>query len=198
MRKPVLYILTTGWFVLVLAGFAQMAEYQSTPGQSAQPANGFPVNTQITPVPATATVVMFIHPQCPCTRASLSELERLQCQVPATTRIYIVCAWPPDAPDNWADTPLVHSAQSLQRIKFVNDVDRTLLTAFDSKTSGETFVYDEHCGLVFHGGITRGRGHEGDNAGRSAIGQLLNHGTASTVETPVFGCPLRSTVGNRS
>ena len=44
--------------------------------------------------------------------------------------------------------------------------------------------------LVFSGGITAARGHEGDNHGRSAIEDHLLHGGARVAHTPVFGCDL--------
>jgi hypothetical protein len=43
---------------------------------------------------------------------------------------------------------------------------------------------------VFSGGITASRGHEGDNAGRAAIEQLVRHERADRLSTWVFGCAL--------
>ena len=48
--------------------------------------------------------------------------------------------------------------------------------------------------LLFRGGITPSRGHEGDNAGRRRIASLLANGSADGRQTRVFGCPLRGAV----
>jgi hypothetical protein len=44
--------------------------------------------------------------------------------------------------------------------------------------------------LLFSGGITASRGHEGDNVGRSAIVSFILNGHAPVNHTPVFGCSL--------
>jgi len=50
-------------------------------------------------------------------------------------------------------------------------------------------LYDISGRLVFDGGITSARGHQGDNAGRSAISALLTGQHDVVVRaTPVFGC----------
>ena len=43
-------------------------------------------------------------------------------------------------------------------------------------TSGQTLLYDTKGHLVFSGGITGGRGHEGDNTGRESIEKYLQTG----------------------
>jgi hypothetical protein len=45
--------------------------------------------------------------------------------------------------------------------------------------------------LLFRGGITGARGHEGDSAGRDAVVALISGGVSSAaVSTPVFGCQI--------
>jgi len=63
---------------------------------------------------------------------------------------------------------------------------------FQSKTSGQTVLYAPSGELLFHGGITIARGHEGDNPGVDVIESLLQHKDAAPVaaSTPVFGCEL--------
>lgn len=190
MSKASFYGLTTIWFGLVVAGFVHMASYQSAPGQSATAARRMPTVAQIKPVAGAGTIVMFIHPKCPCTQASLSELERLVGQIPAETRTYVVCAVPADVGEDWLDTALVSRAKSLADVVVLNDTDGEMLSAFDAKTSGETFVYGENTELIFHGGITPSRGHEGTNAGRVAVAELLGGRTEKSCTTPIFGCPL--------
>lgn len=195
MSKASLYVLTAIWFGLVVAVFSQMAIYQSTPGQSAEAARRMPVVAQVSPVAGAGTVIMFIHPKCPCTQASLSELERLVVEIPAETQTYVVCVVPNGVGEDWLDTALVSRAKSLAGVVVLNDTDGEMLSAFDAKTSGETFVYDENAERIFHGGITPSRGHEGISAGRVAVAELLGGRTEKSCTTPIFGCPLVASFG---
>jgi hypothetical protein len=61
---------------------------------------------------------------------------------------------------------------------------------FGATTSGQVMVYDASGAIRFSGGITDGRGHEGDNAGLSAILGLVRDGKAAVSTTPVYGCSL--------
>jgi hypothetical protein len=62
--------------------------------------------------------------------------------------------------------------------------------AFGAKTSGFTALYAPDGRLLFHGGITASRGHEGDSAGAAAIVDFVVLGTASVRNTAVYGCGL--------
>ena len=59
-----------------------------------------------------------------------------------------------------------------------------------AETSGYVVVYSPSGELLFHGGITAGRGHAGDNSGEQAILSLLSTHEAPTRQTRVFGCAL--------
>jgi hypothetical protein len=51
-------------------------------------------------------------------------------------------------------------------------------------------VYDRSGALRFSGGITDGRGHEGDNAGLFSVLDLVRSGKSAVAATPVYGCSL--------
>jgi hypothetical protein len=61
---------------------------------------------------------------------------------------------------------------------------------FHAETSGYTVLYDPRGNLLFQGGITSSRGHEGDNAGRTALESLVQGKVFSQVRTSVYGCSL--------
>jgi hypothetical protein len=61
---------------------------------------------------------------------------------------------------------------------------------FGVKTSGQVLLYGPEGALQFQGGITAGRGHEGDNAGRAALRALLTGARPADTETFVFGCSM--------
>ena len=63
---------------------------------------------------------------------------------------------------------------------------------FGVSTSGQTLLYDKAGALLFSGGITGARAHQGDNDGRRSIVALLNRKTPGRTATNVFGCSLFS------
>jgi hypothetical protein len=68
------------------------------------------------------------------------------------------------------------------------DVGGTEHRRFGARVSGEVYLFQTDGQLVFHGGITAGRGHAGDNLGRSAVESFLREGVLPPETTPVFGC----------
>jgi hypothetical protein len=134
---------------------------------------------------------MFLHPQCPCSKASLNELAEIVAREPNKANVEIVFVNPKGAGPDWARTSLREQAATLPSVRLIDD-DGTLAQRLGAETSGYVVLYDVDGRLLFSGGITRSRGHEGDNSGRQAICALLQ-GTAQadvTAKTPVYGCPL--------
>jgi hypothetical protein len=134
---------------------------------------------------------MFIHPRCPCTQASLAELERLQARLAGQVDLRIVALQPAGEAASWSDTPLIRRAALLPGIQIIADADGRESLRFRAKTSGESLLYDQAGQLVYHGGITAARGHEGDNPGSDALRWLVA-GQAAPASCPAFGCPLFS------
>jgi hypothetical protein len=72
---------------------------------------------------------------------------------------------------------------------------------FAARTSGYVLLYSPAAKLLFQGGITGSRGHEGDNYGLSRLAGLL---IAPAPESPnpvisrVFGCELAPAPSRRS
>jgi hypothetical protein len=133
---------------------------------------------------------MFAHPHCPCTRASLGELERLMAQVPGRLSAHVVFLKPPGTAADWEKTDLWGKAARIPGVSVGADNAGREARRFNAETSGQTLLYDQAGKLRFQGGITLSRGHAGDNPGRSAIEELLREERSNQVKTPVFGCAL--------
>jgi hypothetical protein len=169
---------------------SKLWKYAGTPGKTVPIAAQWPADTHLPRVPGHYTLVMAAHPQCPCTRASLSELARIMARssVPVTT--YVCLYKPRDAAANWAKTDLYDRAAAIPGVMVITDEDATEARRFHATISGQTLLYDPAGHLLFSGGITAARGHEGDNAGQEALIALLTHQQARQQHTPVFGCSL--------
>jgi hypothetical protein len=136
---------------------------------------------------------MFAHPRCPCTRASLSELARLLTQVPDKLNTYVVFLKPEGTPVDWDKTDLWRTATAIPGVTVLSDSTGMEARHFHAETSGQTLLYNQIGALLFQGGITLARGHEGDNPGRTALQDLIRTGHSDQTNTAVFGCGLFET-----
>ena len=136
---------------------------------------------------------MFVHPQCPCTRASIRELEVIMTRCQTSVQAFVLFTQPAGFDRDWVEGGLWRQADSIPGVSVIADQAGREARVFDVKTSGQTLLYDERGVLKFCGGITLSRGHSGDNIGRSAVVALAKR--QPDVRTPsldcsVFGCPL--------
>lgn len=178
------------WASLTCAGIGLLWNYESAPGAAAAARERWPAESRLRPAADRATLVMLAHPRCPCTRASLGELARLLARARGRAEAYVLFVKPTDSPDGWEQTDLMGEAAAIPGVTVVRDDEGVEARRFRAATSGQTMLYDARGSLLFSGGITSARGHEGDNAGRAAVVSLLTEGEAGRGTTPVFGCPL--------
>ena len=99
--------------------------------------------------------------------------------------------WTPrDAPSDWNATDLWTSAARIPGVAVLRDEQGREASRFAVATSGGVVLYDARGRLLFQGGITAARGHEGDSFGQERIASLLTTGAADRADAPVFGCAL--------
>jgi hypothetical protein len=206
-RPPIFYVVlriplaaaVLVWLVGVGGGMSALWQYKNTPGAPARAPSDWPAGSRLDRPAGKPTLVMLAHPHCPCTRASVRELAQIVARAPEPIATYVLFLKPAEMPDGWERTGLWSSAASIPGATVVTDVDGSEAAVFGASVSGQTLLYDETGRLVFRGGITGARGHEGDNAGRRRVAALLSGGEADLRESPVFGCALRvaTTVGAR-
>jgi hypothetical protein len=180
----------TLWLLAVGGGLSVLWGYENTPGMGANPPILWPTESKIQRAMDHATLVMLVHPHCPCTRATIGELAELMAHCQRRLTAYVLFIKPEGFSGDWEKTDLWQSAALIPGVKPIVDDNGAEAHLFHSATSGQTILYDAGGHLLFSGGITVSRGHSGDNAGRSAILSLLNTGAAAQTETSVFGCPL--------
>jgi len=167
-----------------------MSNYEYRPGLAATPPGHWPAASRIDRTAGLATLVMLVHPRCPCSRASLEELDRLMARSQGLVTTHVLFLKPLDLPEGWEKTDLWRSAAAIPGVHVMRDDDGAEAAWFGAVTSGQVVLYDPEGRLVFSGGITVSRGHAGDNEGLSAILSLLAHAGGTRHGTPVFGCSL--------
>jgi hypothetical protein len=178
------------WLTAVSAGMGVLLQYASTPGDSGGPPSRWPVDTGLTRPKGRPVLIMMAHPHCPCTRASLEELSRLMSRNLDRVDARVVFFAPRGADEDWWMTDLWTGASAIPGVAVVLDRDGAESRRFHAETSGQSLLYDADGSLLFSGGMTVARGHEGDNAGLGALETLIGGGTTATRRTPVFGCAL--------
>ena len=178
------------WMICAVGGLYIVWAYENGPGVPAHAGPSWPSDTTLTAAQDRPTLVLLAHPQCSCTTASLGELAEALARAKTLPKTYVVFLTPSSMPDGWEKTALWMDAEKLPGATVIRDEDGREAEKFGTVTSGQTLLYDTHGHLIFSGGITGARGHAGDNAGRSALVDLLNHKFTSTAGTNVYGCSL--------
>jgi hypothetical protein len=104
--------------------------------------------------------------------------------------VYVLFVAPEGAPAAWEHTSYWPSARAIPGVQVRADLGGVETRRFGATTSGHVILYDPRGHLLYRGGITVGRGHEGDNPGRRAVVAYLQGERAEAARLPVFGCPL--------
>jgi hypothetical protein len=189
-RKVFFPIVIVIWLCAIGVGLRFVLAYENSPGTVGGVPKTWPVGSRVRHTQDLPTLVMMVHPHCPCSRASVSELSLLLAQVHGRVNANVLFVRPKGVPENWEIAELWASVARMPGVKLNVDNDGVEAHRFGSITSGQVMLYNAQGKLLFSGGITASRGHSGDNDGRTAIVALLTQGHAATDETPVFGCQL--------
>lgn len=180
------------WFLGVITAMAYLWNYKNTPGVEANAPTQWPSKSQIKRNPNLPTLVLFAHPLCVCTRASLTELRQLMSQFNGKLAAYVLFMVPDGVDEKeWTSSDSWQSAASIPGVQVIRDKAEYESSLFSVLTSGQVVLYNRKGRLAFNGGITAARGHVGDNPGRMQIVSLLNGRSYDQKGSPVFGCPLK-------
>ena len=180
------------WLIAIAVGIRTVSTYATAPGPSGPAPRRWPQASRLTLRSAGPTIVMFVHPRCACSRASLSELNLIMNDARARAAAIVEFVRPDGVEAGWERTDIWSAALRIPDTTVLTDDDGEEARRFGAETSGDTRVYDAAGALLFAGGITDARGHAGDNAGRRAVLDLLHGGQARPQMHTVYGCLLHS------
>ncbi len=178
------------WLAAVATGAGLLERYSSTPGAAAAAPADWPAQTALQRVATLPTLVMLVHPRCPCSRASLGELAEIMTTAHGRLTVHVLFIKPAGTQAGWEQTDLMHRAASIAGVHVITDDAAREAALFGAKTSGQALLYDANARLIFSGGITASRGHSGDSVGRRAVLASLQRGPVLAGSAPVFGCAL--------
>jgi len=166
------------WLLAVGYGLNALMIYKGMPGASGSVPDAWPQNELFTPSFKKPQLVMFAHPRCPCTRASLQELELAAARAPGDFDAAVVFYEPEKETAAWSQTDSIRLARSIPGVRVILDTEGRLARRFGVETSGHTVVFGTNGRLSFSGGITGARGHMGDNAGLDSVLKMVGNGSA--------------------
>jgi hypothetical protein len=170
------------WVVAVAGGFGVWGAAEAPPGRAGPPAAGSPR--------AGPSVVVYVHPHCPCTRAALPAILDALAVAPPGTDCRVVFALPVGVPDGWERTRSWDLAAGRPGVAVEIDRGGTRAAADGAETSGHAVARDAAGRVAFRGGLSRPGTRPADGAGLRAVAAVLAGCAPDTSETPVFGCPL--------
>jgi len=182
------------WAVAVVTGFGMLWRYKATAAtQADEPPLSWPSASALARTPGRPTLVLFVHPHCGCSQATVTELARLLGRVRGPLDVRVAVVRPVGVEAGWDDTALVGRAEAIPGVTVVRDADGIEAARFAGHASGFTVVYGADGRRLFAGGLTSSRGHEGESFGSRRIVSLLETGLADRGDAPTFGCALAST-----
>lgn len=207
-RERVYRIMALVWLLAVAGGLGYLMDYAGRPGERGEPSETWPAESRVRHSRIKPTLVLFAHPKCPCTRATIHELSRLLSRCHEQVDCQILFYQSENEGPEWAKTYCWRSAELIPGVKLIHDHEARLATRFGVRTSGHILLYDQSGRLMFEGGITPARGHEGANLGRDKLLALIDSceqmqdaksdGRVQTATNHVFGCPLHATEASAS
>lgn len=143
------------------------------------------------------TIVIAIHPECPCTGASIEQLDRLMTRNPESIQA-VALLWAEESnPTHSPAGDYQRRLSALPNVTIVADPGGEKAKSFGAVVSGSVAAYDANGNLRFQGGLTASRGHAGSSAGMDILEAIARgQPTGDFAETPAFGCAFEENRGS--
>ena len=189
LQRMMLFALGGLWVVAVATGIAALWQYAYRPGATGSVFPAWPAGFSRSGLAADrCTLLVFLHGECPCSRATVHELKRVIARAdrPISVRAYL------RDPHDMAGQPsaLWRAASEISGVQLMADPQGAVARTFGAETSGVIFLFDPAGELLFCGGITGARGHEGDNPNAGALLACLRQRPESSIRAITYGCSL--------
>jgi hypothetical protein len=180
--------------ICTVAGFAALFAFEQTAGAVSNVPSRWPASTVLERRTEHGSLLVFVHPYCSCTVATLHEIATLSADRKSKNERHsttIVFYRP--ANSGWKPGALWNNAHhDIPDAQTVWDDGGQEAQRFGARTSGYALFYDARGNLLFKGGVTGSRGHEGDNFGIGELRTAIDSGRPARRSSLVFGCDLAS------
>lgn len=181
------------WLGAIAFGMSKLIKYSMKEGASSRVVQNWPGHTQLQRSPSRLTLVLALHPFCPCSMATLAELNKIIAKASNHLSIkvlFIRSIFGEKEKVKEESSPLLKELKTLPGIEIIMDKEGREARLFGFTTSGHTALFSPGGKTLFTGGITPGRGHQGTSDGEIAILDFALRGKSSIHQAKVFGCSL--------
>ena len=134
-------VLISVWLITVVVGLTPLWRYENTPGDAGEPPARWPQDTGLQLGRGRATLLLFAHPRCPCTRASMRELNLIVSRCAGKVDAKVLFYRPEHAPADWETTDLWKSAELMTDVTPRADENGSETQLFNVTTSGHALLY---------------------------------------------------------
>ncbi|MBX9682102.1 MAG: hypothetical protein K2X38_25370 [Gemmataceae bacterium] len=172
------------WGISLVAGICLLADYATKPGPQRE-LRDFS-SSQSGPDGDRFALVVAIHPHCPCSEATLIELDAIRQNCGDRIRLHLLVV----GADSTEEIPNWLLYRFPPGVLVRADPEGEEAKRYGAETSGHAALFDPAGRCRFQGGITQGRGHAGDNLGRQGILAIVRGQNVDGGNFPVFGCRL--------
>jgi hypothetical protein len=186
------------WLLSALAAFSYINRYSTRPGAVGE----LPPRSEIQRILSNndqTSIILFVHPKCVCSDATVDELKDLlsQFEKKQQPQVYVQFYYPADKTPEWAKESDLYKKLSLFKDWHLRlDQAGGQAFAWGAMTSGYAIMVNKQGNVIFNGGLTVTRGHRGENIGKSGLKKAISFYSELSPDTPLqgptFGCSLFS------
>ena len=169
-------------------GMGALIRYVGTRGDVGDVPSRWPPQSALPHHDGRPQLLVFLHPRCPCSTATLRELQRYCLSVDKSNAMEwrFVFSMPRGRGEAWARGVHWRHVRDWFQQEPLMDWGLCETRRFGVRVSGHVLLYDRDGALLFSGGVTNGRGHEGDNRGMSALVAAVQSMRAERQDGPVL------------
>jgi hypothetical protein len=196
LRRGLLNAVLALWLVGVVGATVLVWRYKMAPARAADAPARWPAGTSLHASADRPSLVFVAHPQCPCTVASVTELARLVDELGGRAQLDVLLVRPVGTEPGFESGTIADRAARIPGARVHVDIDGVEAARFGAHASGTTLLYSRDGTLLFRGGLTISRGHEGRSEAHDRILALVTseHSTGEPVVTPIFGCATEDAI----
>jgi hypothetical protein len=178
------------WIAGIAFVFQAWIDYEHNPGRIGVTRSEWPADSKLQPSDRNGTLVVFLHPYCPCSQKGLVKLERILAAQSTKPACYFLFSSLEGRSCVETDSENWQTARAIAPDGTQTDFEAREGSRFGATTSGFVVFYDAEGRLRFRGGITSERGGEQSNSFERLLSEAISGSRFPLINTPVFGCPL--------
>jgi hypothetical protein len=187
IRRFSVWLIAFVWFLAITSGSLILLSRHYDAGSYGNPK----YQIELKKTTSLKHLVVFLHPHCSCSVATIRNLGGILDQTSTTVVVEIFVYQPQNVDRRWSESELLESVKRIPNVRIRFDDGGTYAREYGVDTSGHVLLYSPLGQLLFSGGITDGRGKEGDSIGRGALLRILDgQDVKEYSRLPVFGCSL--------